>query len=184
MQNDLRIESHRWQKDADSLIQESSLISGLSKFGTPDFTGSYKYQLMLDGDIDIYLITPNANKKTAKHLIDELINQGFWNGYMLFDWVNFRRDYFPEAYYVGMKTDYKGHKWKVDIWVLDQFPPTHKEYNDWLEGHLNESNREIILRLKAARKDKGWTVDGKTIYDAVIKEGISTIDDFENRLLK
>lgn len=176
-------EAKKWKQEAEQILAESKLLDQLKKYGQAVFTGSYTYDLMLNADIDIYLITPKNTKETAKKLLSDLVNSGWWNGYMLFDWVKWWRDDFPNGYYVGTKTFFNDHRWKVDIWVLDKFPTEQKKYNDWLISSLNAENRQKILELKTARNEYGWETYSKTIYDAVLKEGIETVSDFKDKIL-
>lgn len=167
-----------WQQEADQLLTESKLLDVLKQHGQPLFTGSYEYQLMANGDIDLYLITKSNTQTVAQKLLQKLVKEGWWNGYMLFDWVNWHRDHFPSGFYVGVKTDFEDHRWKVDIWVLNEFPSEQAKYNQWLLSKLNEENKTLILNLKAARNDNDWPQDSKTIYDAVLKDNITTTTEF------
>lgn len=170
-----------WQQEADQLLTASKLLDVLKQHGQPLFTGSYEYKLMANGDIDLYLITKSDTQTVARELLQKLVQQGWWNGYMLFDWVNWHRDHFPSGFYVGVKTDFEEHRWKVDIWVLHEFPSEQAEYNQWLLAKLNQENRTLILDLKTARNDNDWPLDSKTIYDAVLKDEVSSIMEFESK---
>jgi len=180
---DLTKESKNWRQQADKLLKQSNLLPLLQTEGEVIITGSYAYDLMLGGDIDLYLITPKDPKTVAQKLLTKLVKEGFWNGYMLYDWVNWRQEYFPSGFYLGTQTDFVKNRWKVDIWVLNEFPAEQKTYKDWLEKSLNNTNRKTILELKEARKKNRWPVDGKTIYDAVIKDKISTPEEFAKKFI-
>lgn len=184
MNKEILAESTSWRDDGEALLAETKLEFILTKYGEVIETGSFVYDLMLDGDIDIYVVTTSPSKKLATTILTDLIDNSSLNGYMLFDWVNFRRDYFQVGYYVGAKTDYRDRRWNIDIWLVNEFPASHKDYNDWLIANLNPENREIILEIKKARRDNKWDADGKTIYDAVIIDGVKTVEEFANGHIK
>ncbi len=53
--------------DADHLLKKSDLINKLSKYGKVSITGSYDLDLMMDGDIDIFIINKDINKKKYQY---------------------------------------------------------------------------------------------------------------------
>ena len=56
MKNELQILSKQVKKEADLLLKKTRLIEQLSKYGNVHKRGSYELDLMVDGDIDIYVI--------------------------------------------------------------------------------------------------------------------------------
>jgi len=169
-------------QEAANLLKDSELIKVLESFGTVEVTGSYKHNLMFTPDIDLYVITPKSTSETAAQINAALIKQSFWNGYMLFDWHQFRKPYFPDGYYVGVQRPYKDQKWKVDIWVLNALTKEIIDFNKWMKSNLTEKHRDIILRLKETRDANDIKVSSANIYRGVIDHNLSNINEIVAKL--
>ncbi len=155
--------------DADSLLKKSDLINKLSKYGKVSITGSYDLDLMMDGDIDIFIINKNLNKEKSISILNDLITDGYFNGYLYFDWTKRKHEGFPKGYYVGLKTNVKDIKWKVDIWLIkDVYRPAEKLMN-FVRTNLNKKNKKIILDLKYKAKTKNLNLRSSDIYMKVLK---------------
>ena len=95
-------------------------------------TGAYAYGVMLDPDIDVDVVVPAGRERSAAvALLQALIDQSYWNGYLFYDHREKRSPRpqhaeVPRVYYVGVKA----HWWDVDIWVGDAaaLPPQ----DDWV----------------------------------------------------
>lgn len=181
----LQTQSRMWQEEANKLLDNSQLYPILSKLGEVKFTGSYAYDLMLDADIDIYVIVPNSTaKSSALKALNALIEQNYWNGYLFYDFVSHGSKYhpsFPKSYYVGLKADYADHRWKVDVWFGEDETLSHN--NDWIGQSLNDESKNTILEIKKARNNGEFRVDSHKIYEAVLKQNIKSVSEFRNRLL-
>src|SRR5665213_1435819 len=145
-----------WREEADKVFADSNLFGVLNTFGDAVTTGSYGYGLMLAPDIDLYLIVDKPSKDIATKLLNVLIDQGYWNGYLFYDWVNFKskvHESFPKAFYIGLKTTRSELRWKVDVWVVSQ-----EQYDKldltWITEKLDDKNKQIILSIKEARNNK------------------------------
>lgn len=183
MPNDLSQQSKNYHKQADQLIKESGLTKILNKYGDQRIVGSYLYELMLKPDLDILLIHKDWDRNRAKRLLDELIEQSWWNGYTFTDWVKFRSkkwSFLPKGYYLNLKCDFNDERWKVDIWLLKKMSD-NKGYG--LEDRLRNATsdqKKAILVLKDAR-NKGRVkenLSAKVIYDAVLDHNINSVDGF------
>lgn len=86
--------------DANSLLKKSDLIKKLSKYGKVSITGSYDLDLMMDGDIDIFIINKDINKEKSISILNDLIIDGYFNGYLYFDWTKHKHKGFPKGYYI------------------------------------------------------------------------------------
>lgn len=170
-----------WKEEADNLIVESQLVPILSSFGKVQYTGSYAYDVMLGADLDIYVIAPaDKAKDTALAALHKLIEQNYWNGYLFYDFAAHKSSYhpeFPDAYYVGVKGDFGGHRWKVDIW-FGEHETLNNENNAWIKEAMTDMGREVILRLKQARSDGLFDASSHAIYMAVLKDKINNIEQF------
>lgn len=173
------------REEADKLLDASNLYQVLSKYGKVEFTGSYKYDLMLSPDIDIYLVVEEVSKSVAQNLLTELISLGWWNGYLLYDWVKFSSDNhpsFPKSYYVGLKTTQGSLRWKVDIWLVTSEQLKTVE-EGWIENSTKDDKiREAILRIKQSREEGLVNTTSHQIYEAVIKDSVRTVDEFKEWL--
>lgn len=177
---DLLAQAKGWQQEADDLLAESRLRSVLSPIGEVHYTGSYDYGVLLGADIDIYVFVPGDKaKESARTALDVLIEQNYWNGYLYYDFAAHPSVYhpgFPESYYVGVKGDYRGHRWKIDIW----FGPREvlSKGNDWIKDSMTDDARQVILTLKQARNDGQLHAESHEMYTAILKHGVKDVDSF------
>lgn len=154
------------QDEAEALLQESGLLDRLSGFGEVVVTGGYCYRLMTNADLDLYVINPGFTREHMKSLLCELIDQAFWRGFVFEDWVRFRHEGFPSGLYLGLKRDYRGRFWKVDIWGLHQQPASAVELAKAM-AELTEEQRKAILLIKRWRDGHARGVRSTDIYEAV-----------------
>lgn len=177
-------ESIRWQETADKLLEQSGLLSFLRARGEIYFTGSYRYGLIMSADIDLYLLHPQAGKAQALAILMALIEQGYWNIHLFGDWVKFCASDMPIGYYVGLKRDFAGARWKVDIWNIPQVAAPSLAYNAWIEESLIPETREIILAIKKANVQHKWDMPGPTIYNAVLTGQVKTVQEFKRQFVE
>lgn len=156
--------------DAEALLKKTELIKKLSKHGEVLISGSYDLNLMIDGDIDLFVINKNINQQKSVNILKELIERDDFNGYLYYDWTKRKHEGFPKGYYIGLKTDFRKRKWKVDIWLLKaRYKPTDKLMN-FIRSNLNEKNKKIILDLKYKAKLKNLNLKSSDIYKKVLYE--------------
>ena len=171
-----------WHEEADKLLDYSQIYSLLSRIGEVKMVGSYDYNLMLGPDLDIYVIVPKDMAKVAAlDALKQLIKQNYWNGYLYYDFVKHsskNHPGFPKAYYVGVKSDFSGNRWKVDIWFGQE--DTLRVSNDWIKDKLNDENKKLILKLKAARNDGEIIANSHDIYLAVLRNNVKDVEEFQN----
>lgn len=172
-----------WHKLAEEVLQASKLRDILSGYGELQFTGSYSNNLLMSSDVDVYVIAEKPTRDLAVKLLNELIAQDWWNNYELADWVQpkFRSEkwgWLPEGYYIQLKLDYKGHRWKVDIWLLNQEQASKHDHKDLLKD-LSAENRQAILEFKQAKNNGSIELSSYQIYQMVINQNIKTIKDYE-----
>lgn len=168
MKMDLIQLSNSLHLEADSLLKKTKLIQKLSKYGKVILSGSYDLGLMMDGDIDMFIINKNINKQKSVAILEDLILQNDFNGYLYYDWTKRKHEGFPKGYYVGLKTEYKGRKWKIDIWLINNaYRPTDNLMN-FIKTNLNEKNKKIILKLKHEAKTNNLNIRSSDIYKKVL----------------
>jgi hypothetical protein len=160
--------SNSIRKDADLLLKKTDLIKKLSKYGELSISGSYDLDLMMDGDIDIFIINKRIDKKKSLEVLNDLIIQDDFNGYLYFDWTQRKHVGFPKGYYIGLKTKFKERKWKVDIWLVNEkFKPAEKLMN-FVKLNLSKEKKKIILSLKYKVKTKNLDLRSSDIYKKVL----------------
>jgi hypothetical protein len=182
MGGDLLNRSKEQKQQADKLLADSKLIEQLKQFGDIGYSGSYAYDLMLNPDIDLHLILDDYKKHTASKVLNTLIEQGWWNSYTFADWTQdkFRLpqwQWLPRGYYINVRADFGGARWKVDIWLLDKA----RYKGDYLAEKMSkvtDDERLAILQIKEARESKRVNSGSYDIYTAVIDDGIKTPEEF------
>lgn len=160
------------KRTADKILEESDLINTLREYGDVKIVGSYKYNLMTNGDIDIYVLNEDPSKELAINVLNKLIEMGHFRGYFFYDWVKYRKTEFPIGYYVGLKTRVDNQKWKIDIWFLKKPIPE-------LVGlkNMDSEKRETILKIKFERDKKCLPISSYEIYDSVLNREVKEIKD-------
>jgi len=131
---------------------------------------------MVDGDIDIYVICKEFNKSTSVNVLNELIANNDFRGYMFYDFVKRRKKGFPKGYYLGLKTRLKSRKWKVDIWFMKSMDNVSDKFMKKILTGLSDANRAKILELKNLVKINKLEIPSYLIYQAVIENNIKDLD--------
>ncbi|MBU2595290.1 hypothetical protein KJ713_00430 [Patescibacteria group bacterium] len=178
----LLIKSQKIKRDADKILNDSALLKILKKYGAPKIVGSYDYDLMMNGDIDIHLFVKKLDKEKAVELLNELIEQNYFDKYALDDWVKINDPRLPEGYYIGLKkriSDYK-KRWKIDIWQLTKDTPGSLKYQKLIKDRLNNDLRKLILELKDLRNSKYPDLPSTTIYSLIFNGKVRSKEDFKN----
>ncbi|NTU98547.1 hypothetical protein HGA64_00880 [Candidatus Falkowbacteria bacterium] len=175
MKNELQILSKQVKKEADLLLKKTKLIELLNKYGYVHKRGSYELDLMVDGDIDVYVIDKQFSKERAMQCLNELILQNAFRGYLFYDFVKRRKRGFPKGYYLGLKTLFNGKKWNIDIWFMKSMDGVSNRFMKKVVAGLNDVRREKILELKKIVKDRKIDLPSFVIYNAVIDGGVVDI---------
>jgi hypothetical protein len=167
--------SKKYKRQADNLLQKTQLLKFLQKYGQIQIIGSYAYDLMLSGDIDIHIVNPKFTKKKVIKILNELLNQKQFYAQLFYDFIRRRRPGFPRGYYIGLKTLFGGNKWKIDLWFINKpskkaFIPSAKQINQ---------HRLTILKLKQQALNNNLKIHSTAIYKAVIQQGIKDIKYFQ-----
>lgn len=184
--NDNQLESltKKIKQEADALLKKSDLLNFLSKYGETSIQGSYELDLMLDGDIDIYVINNKIDKDLVIKILEKLIRAEKFNGYFFYDFYKKTRKCFPKGYYIGLKTAESERKWKLDLWFMKSMDKKSGTLMNSIKNKLNDKNRKQILKLKYYSKSTGLDISSHLIYLAVIEQGITTIKDFKKNIEK
>src|SRR3989339_1426347 len=167
--------SKQVKREADLLLKKTKLLNLLSEYGEVIIRGSYELDLMVDGDIDIYILEKKFNKDSAIELLNELIIKNDFRGYMFYDFVKRRKKGFPKGYYIGLKTKTASRKWKIDIWLMKSMDNVSDRFMKKISQKLDTQKRHIILKLKKIVKDQKTGLPSFVVYDAVIEGGVSNM---------
>lgn len=177
---DLLQQSQSWHNRADQIVEESGLFRDLAKFGEVVVTGSYQYNLMMTGDIDVHLVC-EPSKQLAREMVIFFIDQGWWRTVKFVDndhfsgasWANW-----PNSYYVGLSKWIDDYKWDVDIWLMNE-EMNASRLHAWVDELLTPETKLTILRLKEARSSGEISPGGFDIYDAVLRNGVTDVPSFQ-----
>lgn len=170
--------SKRFRETADNLLQRTNLKDFLSQYGEVCFAGAYAGDVMMHGDIDIYVIKPEPfTIEEIFEIFRKLYFDGKFRSYFIGgDWDDTRKGKeFPKGYYVGLKEKLNEERWKIDIWFVGKEDFEKRKGDFHIENvKLSPEQKEKILFLKEVRNDKHLSITGQTIYKAVLEGEIST----------
>jgi hypothetical protein len=189
-QADLLHKSKRIKSQADKLLQESKILDILAGYGDVLIEGSYALDVMLRPDLDIFVVSQTHDWNKILDIHQKIMSLKYFREIGFINWMDFEDKNLVslKGYYFQPKVPIDDQLWKLDIWFItpDQYKgsslTTHfKE----LLGE-DEDKKYRILEIKNAMREgrkyiKG--VDGKLIYQAVLENGIKTIDEFKQFLL-
>ncbi|MCP4181093.1 MAG: hypothetical protein GY756_25290 [bacterium] len=176
--------SSKLKKEADFLLFDCRIYEILKEIGEVHFTGSYKLDLMVWPDIDIYLTIPES-----KDIITAL---GTAAGKLIANHkdivtVKIERNYSkrltgcPPGQYLQLKiqTDNFDSLWKVDIWVLPKklLRKKLKETDDFFKL-MTPDKRDLILKCKQILKGNNSrppSFSSYHVYKAVFEERMTDV---------
>lgn len=186
---DLLRHQEELQREADHVAADLRLDDLLAPLGRPVRVGSSAMGLMVWRDLDVTVVCPSLS-------IQEVASVGARLGeHPRVRQVVFRNDTgawntdpgYPDGLYLG--PSYRGpsgHDWKIDIWFIAE-PERQPDlaHLTWIPAQLDRQRRTAILRIKAlwaARPEYGRAVTSFDIYQAVLRESVSTPEEFDGWL--
>jgi len=161
--------SQKVKREAHELLCKTELIRFLSKHGKVFIWGSYKLDLMMSRDIDINIVDKDSSKEKTIDILNSLIRENKFRGYIFYDFVKRRKKGFPKGYYIGLKTRFKGYKWVIDIWFLKQTDQESDKLLKNVKKNLNKERKLKILELKHQCIKNKLEIRSHLIYKAVLK---------------
>ena len=173
--------SYNWKEKANKLLQEKDLVNDLSSFGAVHFTGSYSYNLMTRGDIDMVVSREqNYSASEVVEILKELyLKRKFKSYFILGDWDNPKKgNEFPNGHYIGLKDKVGTDRWKFDIWFLSNEEYARRNNNLELLS-IDGIQKELILECKQYRDESNLEVSSQQIYDLVVRGICSSLEDFK-----
>lgn len=183
-ENQLLRESRKIKREADRLLEQSNLPQSLTSYGRVKITGNYKLNLMLNGDIDINIVNPKFTKTRVLQVFNQLVRQSFFKSYHFYDFIKFKQPPFPAGYYIFLRKNIKGQKWKIDLWFLTKDDPNEVKTMKLVEQKLTPKTKLIILKLKNYRDRKNLDLPSATIYRLVFQYNITMLKQFKDLVKK
>lgn len=186
---DLITRAEKLQAEARQQIEELKLTELLSPFGNVIVVGSVVTGLMTWPDIDIEVIVAGM---PSKEEIGGLGKTLFLQNDMVRVWLMDNRKkidpHQPKGIYLGGKRMVGEVIWKFDIWFLrEEDQRSGKDDLRWVSEALTPATKEAILRIKdkvAENPKYRKSIFSIDIYQAVLKEGITDVEGFDEYLKK
>jgi len=176
--------SNLLKKDADLLLKKYSIFQTLSKYGKVQFTGSYDYDVLTWGDIDICVTVARPTVDLLFKIGQELSKIPFITTMYFRNELVLKTKDNPHGMFWCIELIYNSQIWKIDLLVSDA-KSTKKVIlkSAYVKNSLTPKNRESIIILKSILgKNKEYRREYRStdIYDAVIKHNVSTMDEWNN----
>ncbi len=180
------------QRSAKKMLDETKLISLLSKLGNPVVTGSYTTGLMVYPDIDMSVQTKNPDLQKAIQLVPKLFRQLHAKKVEVVDFINSPGNV---SFYVGIDFPYEKELWRIDATITQPGPirSNPPEIDDWIRN-MTQKDRITILKLKneliemgrymGARSQPPFTFRSVHLYEGVLKGRAKSIENLENYFKK
>ncbi len=175
-------------KEADEILYELGLNDSLKKFGNPYVSGSYLLKLMTWRDLDIYLESEAMDNETFFELGKEISIKLHPSKMSFRNELIGNTPHLPKGLYWGVHTNFFDQKWKIDIWAINSEEVKQKQSGvEKLKSKIDKYNRQSILELKNQLHSHPlyrkivFSID---IYDAVLNNKITTLEQFKEWLYK
>lgn len=181
----LLTKSNQIKEDADKLLKESKLIEVLSNYGDVRIVGSYVLNVMLRPDLDVYAVAKENSREKMLQVVYDIFKSNYFDEIRFINCIDFAQDAIgPKGYYIQPHVTIGENRWKLDVWLMDEeeFKPYTEEFLELLRNDKDQEKRLAILRLKEEFADKKKYikgVTGKVIYTAVLKDNITTPEEFK-----
>lgn len=165
------------QQEAFQIIEELNLIGFLNTLGRAHLVGSVALDLIVKPDLDLHLLLDHPNlMETSSVVTAYLLDQSKIREIRVTDWrkqggIKLGVDHYPGESAV----------WSLDIWITDREETGGMAVMEEFSQLLTPRYKEIILEIKDYYHRQELLRDGisLSIYTAVLKHGIKTIDEFE-----
>ncbi len=184
--DDLLKQQEELQKAGKQLLEKIGLIEFISKLGKPEIVGSMASGLMIRPDVDIEVIADEINDEDYWETVRFLFYiKNFYHSLYIQDFRKSQNPNTPKGLYIGTRVNSDGKEWKIDLWFISPRKPGEQNYNEWIKGKINNSNRKIILEIKSEiYKNPKYTKEifSIDIYKAVIEDRVKNLEDFAKYL--
>lgn len=180
-------------KEADIVLEDSCIEAILCKFGEVSIGGSYVYRTMVDRDIDFDVVLPagaELSLELRSKIAGVLTSIGQLRGLQMSDIHNFPEGakHAIDGIWFGLTliSCVSAERWNIDIWFVTPGSATEQDKDLTMRLHkLSDHERATIIALKQAAlnfsmKKKG--IASVKIYDAVLRKGVETYEEFLDTL--
>ena len=170
------------QQEATALLEHLDLMRRWSRVGEPFLEGAAANGLIVKPDIDIEVWCDEPNVASVMSVLTDCAHvKGVWR--VWFQNHLTKETPFPDnlrALDWGIYCLFLGTNWAIDGKVFQKGEPgLHgKDLVEPLRRALTPEFRRRILTIKEELIERGESLGGIYIYEAVIDHGINTLDDF------
>ena len=168
--------------EADDILR-SGLLSILGGHGEVHMVGSYALKLMTWRDLDIHVVRENLDIGAFVGLGGEIARHLKPHRMHFRDESTAATPHLPRGLYWGIYLgDERAGAWKIDVWQTNQQAfDLVRRFGEELSGRLNDTNRAVILEIKAAcwrhpQYRRGFT--SADVYAAVLDRGVRDVQAF------
>jgi len=179
------------QREAKLIIDKLNIFSILKKISEPSITGSVKNGLIVALDIDIHAYMNELDINKVINLLRKFALLPTIQKVQFSNFRELRRDhlkakaYFPQAYYIGLRSIQPSGEWKIDIWLGEKGIPLNN-YNMPSSSKITKEQRITILKLKKVwLNEKNEYKNGVIsidFYKAVLEYGVDNKEKFKTYL--
>lgn len=180
---DLLMRACELQKQAHDVTLQLQLHERWAELGTVTFSGSSRFGLMVEPNIDMEVYAdhprpsdgfqviaaiaeiPGVRRVRFKNQLDDPGDPG------LYWWIQYR--------------DELNQDWSIDAWLIPSDHPFAMHSARFAEAMcecLNEDLRRTILQIKHESRCRNLDTRSIEIYRAVLRDGIATYNEFERWL--
>ncbi len=163
----------------------------LQSLGQLSIVGSYPLGLILpdkrEPDVDMNLLVDIAPSDLVRFTADAGIDivshpQRPWHKFEVYDNRKACRPNMPPFVYLGMKAYIGSQKVAADVWFFNDGNAydAANENHAYIAENLTDSDREVVLRIKAECAEVGIVLPSYTIYRSVIEEGVTSLSDIQS----
>lgn len=171
-----------------NLFYDPLLKSILKPYGKIIITGSYALDLMAWRDLDLFLDVENIEQSDIYDISTRIFHAYKPTWFETKDTL-FDESGCPKGYFIGFESKIiNNNLWNVDIWFTNKrHIENNLNYINHLQNKITPENRELIIMLKERLIKQGYygsQIFSVDIYQSVLEEKVSTLEEFKNWLLK
>ncbi len=180
---DAKSHSQQIKQEANKLLETTKLDFILEQFGEVDLGGSYKYDLMVDRDLDFGVAVKSVTPELRAKIASTFAVQPWAYGVKMTDRINFEplsNLGAPRGLYLGLTIPFPKERWNIDVWfiITGTIP---EDGMAQVIAIASKDQRDAILQIKyelmqSGQKQKGIT--SAEVYKAVLRNGITTTKEF------
>lgn len=170
------------REQADYILYDMGLLRELKKYGTPHIIGSCRMDMMAWNDLDIDIENDSMSIDKLYELSDYIIHKFHPTWYEAKEERNAEN---KTVWFHGFEMYVNDELWNVDLWFFDKETISKAEkYCDDIADRVKREPKlkESIINIKKELISRGiYSFDKYTsmdVYDAVLNQHISTINEF------